>query len=198
MMKQRKNYILFSLGTILSVSVGLLLKHGISAHDDSSQESHGDLTRSSSSSLHDHPASQVSKKEELIISEQASSQVNTLPVAKKNTLVTDSQKSTLLNTDNFVVAPPTEVPMTHLLTQQDVKLFHPNVSPLVLEALQKSIEREIGVGEIDPSNPEYKVRWDKALRSSAEKIKSVYGTQLYSELIRLQHVKELEDRKLSK
>lgn len=75
-------------------------------------------------------------------------------------------------------------PLSHAVTDDQVKQAAPQVPQEVIDTVRDQFEQAAGVGQLDPSDPEYARHWDTAEREAADQMRSLYGWGAYAAMQR--------------
>ena len=79
---------------------------------------------------------------------------------------------------------PAELPLVYRLSDEELLEHSPSVPAEVLEPIRDQFDRDAGVGELDPEDPEYTRRWNIAGPTADERYRTLFGWAAYNDMSR--------------
>ena len=79
---------------------------------------------------------------------------------------------------------PAELPLVYQLSDEQLLEHSPGIPPEVLEPIRDQFDRDAGVGELDPADPEYTRRWNVAGPTADERYRTLFGWAAYNDMSR--------------
>lgn len=76
------------------------------------------------------------------------------------------------------------MPVVHQFSDEELLAHSPEVPPEVLDTMRENFSQDAGVGQLDPTDPEYLRRWQIAAPSADERYRTLFGWQAFAELQR--------------
>lgn len=77
-----------------------------------------------------------------------------------------------------------ELPLVYRLSDEQLLEHSPGIAPEVLEPIRDQFDRDAGVGELDPADPEYTRRWNVAGPTADERYRTLFGWAAYNDMSR--------------
>ena len=79
---------------------------------------------------------------------------------------------------------PADLPLVYRLSDEELLEHSPGIAPEVLEPIRDQFDRDAGVGELDPADPEYTRRWNMAAPTADERYRTLFGWAAYNDMSR--------------
>ena len=88
-------------------------------------------------------------------------------------------------------AKPPAVPLVYQISGETFQTELPHVPLEVIDSIREAFEKQAGVGELVPDDPEYARRWRLAEPSALERMRTLFGWSVVAEFQRQAALEEI-------